>query len=451
MDNTGILSDFVSSLRYEDIPADVIEVTKRYIVDYYAACFAGMRVNAAFNRMIEASLLDMGGKPECDYLLSAVRLPCANAAFMNACYAHGADMDDGNRKAMGHVGAHVLSAVLTLAQTLPVNGRDILTAVVAGYDVYNRVAAAVQPGLVHRGFHSTGTAGAIACGAVCARLMGLSADEIYHAMALCAIQASGLILIAESGQTCKPLNPANAARTGVLSARWAAAGVESPLNPLDSRKGFFHAMSDVTDESQITDGLGSTFTVCESYMKPYPSCRHTHCGIEAALDIRERLPKNANVQNVKVYIYPNAIRIAGQILVPKTDADAKFSIHYALACALANGSFTLDDLDASAVSERVLDLIGRIELIEDETMENRDAGIRGARVVVTTQTGESFEKTVLIPKGDAANPFSDSDLRDKLSACARGVLTPTQQETLLQAVYTLETKDRLTSINLFKE
>ncbi|MBR3816314.1 MAG: MmgE/PrpD family protein [Clostridia bacterium] len=445
---TKILSNFAHSLNFGMLSSEVVETTKKYILDYYAAGFAGYRVNTVFNRAAEELMLEMSGKEECDFLLSKERIPAANAAFLSACYVHGADMDDGNRKAMGHVGAHVISTVLTLSQTLDVNGEDIITAINVGYEVYNRVAAAVQPGLVHRGFHSTGTAGAIACGAAAAKLMGMDADGIYNTMALCAVQASGLIIIAESGQCCKPINPANAAKTGIISAKMISKGVRSSVYPLESQKGFFHAMSDEIDEKMITEGLGETFTICESYMKPYPSCRHTHCGIECVLDIRRRLPKKAKIKAVKVYIYKNAIQIAGQIKVPKVSDDAKFSIHYSLACALMRGHFNLSDLDISDVDE-MTDIIEKIELIEESSMENRDAGIRGSRVVVVLEDGTELEKTVLIPLGDAANPLSWEDLKSKLRGCAEGVLTDSQQSKLIENICRIEKYENIRTINIY--
>ena len=445
---TKILSDFAADLSFSDLSAEVVETTKKYILDYYAAGFAGYRVNTAFNKAAEEVILEMGGKAECDFLLSEKRIPAANAAFLSACYVHGADMDDGNRKAMGHVGAHVISTVMTLAQTLPVSGKDVITAINVGYEVYNRVAAAVQPGLVHRGFHSTGTAGAIACGAAAAKLMGMDSDGIYNTMALCAIQSSGLIIIAESGQCCKPINPANAAKTGIISAKMISKGVKSSVYPLESKKGFFHAMSDEVDEKMITEGLGESFTICESYMKPYPSCRHTHCGIECALDIRQRLGENAKIKSIKVYIYKNAIQIAGQIKVPAVSDDAKFSVHYSLACALVRGHFNLSDLDISDVDE-MTDIIEKIELIEDSSMENRDAGIRGSRVVVTLEDGTELEKTVLIPLGDAANPLSWEELKNKLRGCAEGVLGDAQQSALIESISALEKAEGISTINIF--
>ncbi len=446
---TKILSEFSYNLKYSDLSAEVVDTTKKYIADYYAAAFAGIKVNGEFNSAVESLILDMGGKEECDFIFHPQRVPAANAAFLSACYAHGADMDDGNRKAMGHVGAHVISAVMTMAQCLGSSGTDIITAVNVGYEVYNRVAAAVQPGLVHRGFHSTGTAGAIASGAAVAKLMGMNAEGIYNTMALSAIQSSGLIIIAESGQCCKPINPANAAKTGIISALIISKGVKSSAYPLESKKGFFHAMSSQVDEEMITSGLGESFTITESYMKPYPSCRHTHCGIECALDIRKRLPLNAEIKSVKVYIYKNAIDIAGQIKVPSVSDDAKFSVHYSLAVALLRGRFGLSDLDISAMDSELLRVIALTELIEDPTMEKRDEGIRGCRVEVILSDGSVYDKTVLIPLGDAANPLSWNDIREKLRACSEGLLSEEEQSKLIDNILSLDKFESINTINLY--
>ena len=428
MDATTLLSRFVAELRYEDLPEEAVEQTKLYIADYLASSAAGEKVNAAFNNAIWQIVTASGGAQDATVLHRAQRLPVEQAAFMNAVFAHGADMDDGNRKAMGHVAAHVMSAVFALAETMPgITWREVLTAINAGYEIYNRVAAAAQPGLVHRGFHSTGTAGVIACAAASAKLMGMDAESTYRAMAIAAIQASGLIIIAESGQSCKPLNPANAARIGILSARLASAGVDGPRNPLESTKGWFHAMTDQVNEEMLTDGLGTTFTICESYLKPYPSCRHTHCGIDAGRVIRSRVLekqgalREADIAEVVVNTYRNAIQIAGQITVPQKMDDAKFSVHYALAVTLLTGYFGLDDLLVPEEDSEVVRLIGKIRLVEDPSMEDVKRGIRGAGVTVVLRDGTSYTETVTIPKGDAANPMSWADMEAKMRACLSGL------------------------------
>lgn len=450
---TEILTHYIAKLQYEDLPQEVVKITKMYILDYYAACFAGKKINRKFNNIIENIFFETAGREESSVLCSNLKLPVGNAAFLNAIYAHGADMDDGNRKAMGHVAAHVMSTIFALSETLEVSGKDIITAINVGYEVYNRVAAAVQPGLVRRGFHSTGTAGAIACGAASAKLMGLDEKRIYNSISLSAIQASGLLLITESGQSCKPINPANAARSGILAAQLAQKGVESSTYPLESSKGWFHAMSDFIDENAVLDGLGKQFTICESYLKPYPSCRHTHCGIDAALKIRQSILRKykiiecSNIEQINLYVYQNAIRVAGNIQIPQSDEECKFSMHYTLAVALWRGHFELGDLDASNIDFDILDIIGKIRIVFDESMENLEEGIRGARIRLVCKDEEVFEECIKVPKGDATNPFTMQELQEKLEVCANDVITAKQYERLILAVESFEKIEKYCTIN----
>jgi 2-methylcitrate dehydratase PrpD len=311
--STEILSNFAAQLKFEDLPKQVVEQTKMFIADYIAAAFAGYRINVEVNSAMLSLVDEMGGAEQSSVLFSKKKYPISNAAFLNALYSHGADMDDGNRKAAGHIGAHVMSAVFALSEALSVLWEDVFVAINVGYEVFNRIAGASQPSLYNKGFHSTSIAGSVACAAACAKLLGLCSEGIYNAMSLGAIQSNGLIIIDESGQACKPINPANAARTGVISAQLAANGIIGPRNPLESKKGWFNAFSDYVDEGALFDGLGQKFTICESYLKLYPACRHTHCVIEASINIRNRIMHRRKVNDItaiQVITYPSAIKSA---------------------------------------------------------------------------------------------------------------------------------------------
>jgi 2-methylcitrate dehydratase PrpD len=155
------------------------------------------------------------------------------------------------------------------------------------------------------------------------------------------------------------------------------------------------------------------------------------------------------MDRVEIHIYLNAINIAGKVITPKTSEESKFSIHYSLATALLKGHFDLDDLPVENVTEEVKALIGKIVFVEDETMENRKAGIRGSRVVVYTKDGATLEQTVLIPKGDASNPMTPAEMRAKFAACAGGLLSCEQQERLIREVDRFEDITAYASINSF--
>lgn len=439
---TSAIARFVSGFTFEQIPPEALETTRMYIVDYCAAVYAGCRINEKFNRALLELTLEQSASGSATVAVWGNKLCAENAAYLNAAFCHGADMDDGNKKAMGHVAAHTMASVFALAETMDVTWKEVFTAILVGYEVFNRLAGAAQPGIVRRGFHSTGVAGSMASAAACAKLMGLSEHQIYQAISLAALQSSGLLMITESGQACKPLNPANAARNGIVCAKLAKKGIEGPVNPLESKKGWFHAFSETFREDFLLDGLGEKLTIMESYLKPYASCRHTHCGIECALNIRSRIETTRgaiapdDIQSVTLRIYQNAVTVAGNVIVPENDEQTKFSLHYSLAASLLHGQFGFDHLKADAVTDDVKSLIEKISIVVDETMEDAAKGIRGCMVTVELNDGSHYSHTVTAPKGEAENPFTWEDLRSKLIDCAGELATEADCDALIRAIRT---------------
>ncbi len=437
MDQTRALSEFAAGLRAEMLSAETKEQTAMFIADYCAACIAGYRVNESFNSALAAVLEEEGGAGQSSVLFADKKYPASSAAWMNAAYAHGADMDDGNRRAAGHIGAHVLSAVFAVAEQRGSSWAEVITAINVGYEVFNRLAGAAMPGLYNKGFHSTGVAGAAACAAACAKLRGEDADGIYAAISLAAVQSGGLIIIDESGQSCKPINPANAARLGVLSASIASRHKDAPKDPLQSKKGWFNAFSTEPDIDSISDGLGERFTINESYLKLYPACRHTHTVIEAASEIRKMLQEEgadtASVTEINVKIYPAAIRSTGGIAYPESADEAKFSLKYCLVKALELGGFGFGELSVT-ISEEEKRLADCIILIEDTAYEDRKKGIRGTAVEVVLADGRRFSSEVLIPKGEGEKRLSWTDMKEKMLSCAIGTVSAGEAEGLVDRI-----------------
>lgn len=446
-----IFCDFAERTEYNTLPDSVNKCVKAFITDYFASSIAGYRINSDFNKVLLELLMEQGGSEQSSILFSNKKYPVAQSAFMNAIYAHGADMDDGNKKSAGHIGTHVIPSVFALAEYRGCSWRDVIVSIVVGYDFFNRIAGAAQPSLYSKGFHSTGVTGSIACAAACAKLLNLGSQSIYNSVGIAALQSSGLIIIDESAQHCKPINPANAARIGVLSALMAEKGIEGPLNPLESTKGWFHAYSDGINENVLLDDLGTVFTIEESYIKQYPSCRHTHCCIDAIKDIRKSLAKRCftyqDIKSIIVNIYPNAIKSAGKIIYPKNSGEAKFSIHYAIAKTLLNGNFSLSDLTPD-YSFPVSSVIEKICLISDESMEDRNAGIRGCRITVAIKNGEQIEKTIPVPKGEGKDFLTWKDLKDKMLSCAQGILTKEECTDIIEQCRNINSNNKYKPIKI---
>lgn len=406
-----------------------IRQLKLLITDFFAAAYAGYRQNEPLNRAVEDVLLSRGGTPESFIFMRKEKAPAATAAFMNTIYGHGADMDDGNKQAAGHAGVLLIPAVFALADKLGSRNRGVFLALAAGYETFVRISAAAQPGLVQRGFHSTGMAGTIACAAACAKLFGLDAQGIEDAMALASMMASGLLSYGDSRPAVKPLNPANAAENGLLAAMLSQKGIQGPSEALEGPNGWFHA---VTDEVHTEYLAGKDHLLLhDCYIKLYPSCRHTHCGIDGAVLLHDKV-KDKAIGSVDLYIYPSAIRLAG-IRDPQDVGAAKFSIPYTLACALVNGHYGIGDMDPRTASPEVRRMMERIRMIPDESLENRAAGIRGARLVIGAGD-EVFEETVLVPRGDPENPLTEEDVREKLKVCAGPLLTEEKRGQLTAAI-----------------
>ena len=415
-DITGALSEFVSRIDASLLSSKTRENLMLFLLDYVAAAHAGYRVGGRANRALRSIALEGGPSGRAHVFFSECPAPSLPAAFVNAFCAHGADMDDGNKLAAGHIGAHVISALMALAEDRGSSFGDFYSAMAAGYEVFCRLSAACMPYMVDRGFHSTGTAGTLASAAACARLLGLGAEGVADAISLSATQSSGLLLAGETRQDMKALNPANAARAGALSALLAERGVRGPFNPLESCKGWLHAMTPKVDLDRLLGGLGERSCIDECYLKPYPSCRHTHSAIEAAIAIGREIPPEA-VNSVEIVTYGHAIDLAGLIELPSTVGEAKFSIKYAVAVALERGRFSLEDLSPDGIDDAVKRLVAKERLVRDDGYERPERGVRGARVSVETAGGEVIGEEVLAPKGEPENPFSRQDVVDKLRSC----------------------------------
>ncbi|MBQ7145200.1 MAG: MmgE/PrpD family protein [Lachnospiraceae bacterium] len=412
----GISAELAAQLAAMDtLSTEDIEALRLLMLDFFAAAYAGYRLNRAFNRVAEQVVLSAGGKEEAWVLGASRRYPAGKAAFMNAAYGHGAELDDGNKKAMGHAGVHLIPAVFALAEKIQASEKQVLLALATGYEAYIRLSSAAQPGMVERGFHSTGFCGTLACAAACAKLLGLGAEGLENAIALATTMTGGLLSYGDSRPYIKPLNPGKAAENGLMAAELAAAGMLGPAEALEGPNGWFHAAAEQIDESMLQGG--GRLLLHDCYIKLYPSCRHTHCGIDAAVDLISGVDP-ALIDEAEVYIYPNAIKLAGQILYPADADETKFSIHYTLAKTLLDGHYGIEAMDPPDLSPRVREMIGRIRLIPDASLEDRRQGIRGARLVLHLKDGTCLEKTVLVPRGDPERPLSRADVLEKLRVCA---------------------------------
>jgi 2-methylcitrate dehydratase PrpD len=437
---TDLLAEFIHGLGFEDLPEDVVASAKLLLLDYLAAAMAGYRINRVFNEALWAVMGGMGGKKESRVFFHRERLPAPAAALLNAAYGHGADMDDGHRTAQGHPGVAVMPTALALAEAHHLGGRDTILALVAGYEIFVRLATAINPSHLARGFHTTGTVGTIAAAAAAAKALKLPLSGVRNTLSLAALQAAGLLEVAESGQMAKPLHPAKAAFNGILSARLAQAGAEGPRQALEGRQGFIKAFADQVDLDILWKDLGKEFQILSCYCKLYPACRHTHAAIDAAVSLKQSGPASLKLlEKVKVHLYPAGINLTGSIHEPRNADEAKFSLAYTVATALRRGNFTLQDLDVAKRFDReTRQMAAKIEIISDPQLESRQANIRGARVELIMKDGTTRQAEVKLPQGEPEVPGRQSAIELKLGFCAETLFREDQIKAIARTVQRLE-------------
>src|SRR5438477_4556606 len=277
---TPVLTDyvgrFVVNMTYEDIPADVIELGKKSILDGLGLALAGSRAQTGtICRQYLEDLGICGGKAI--VIGSALKTSPRFAAFVNGVSIHADDFDDTQLSAakdrvyglLVHPTVPVLPAVLALSERRKISGKELMLSYHVGVEVDCKIAEAISPRHYEDGFHSTGTCGTLGAAAACARLRRSNPDQVAQILGIAASQAAGLR--ENFGTMMKPFHAGHAAECGVLSAELASLGWTAAEQILEADRGFFHAFGGSYDPSAIMDCLGKQWTFVSPgiSLKPY--------------------------------------------------------------------------------------------------------------------------------------------------------------------------------------
>lgn len=426
---------FAQAFREQAIPAEVLRHAKRAVVDWYAALLPGAVTAPA--TLLEKALagdLDRGGAR----LALGRKATARCAALINGTAAHTVEVDDIYRDAIYHPGAPTIAAALALGQELGASGEAFLRGVIVGYEISTRIGAAM--GRAHyRYWHNTGTIGCFGAAAAAADILGLDAGRFAHALATVTTFAAGLQQAFRTNSMSKPLHAGRAAEAGLLAALAAREGVTGSLDVLEGGAGFGRAMGDSPDWDKSSATLGAEFHITRMTFKNHACCGHTFAAIDGALELQRTLGvKAADIARVRVQTYRAALEVAGYEH-PVTPAEARFSLKYVVATALAHGSVRLAAFEPARMADPVtLELMRRIDLSSDAEIDALFPGQRAARVAIETKDGRSGEYFQPTRKGDPDSPLSDGELGEKFLELAGPVLGDSSARTLLERLWTLE-------------
>lgn len=424
---SGRIAVFVERTRYEDLPADVIEKTKRHVLDTLGAALAG-----AHTAQARQAREVMNAPGEAVVWGTAQSAGARDAAFINGVAAHALELDDSG--GCDHSGAVVLPAAFAALSCTkrPVSGTEFLAAVVLGYDVARRVLEACGGYSAHngRGWHSTMTCGVFGAAAASARLIGLDAAGIGAALGHAASFAGGLWAFIHDGSQTKRLHTGRAAEGGLTAALLAASGVTGPTRIFDDEWGGF--LSTLAPDSRqpgaLVAELGANWKIMRCSIKPHACCRSTHAAVDATL----ALSRDQRQPVTRVHVRLSAF-VAGMCgdRRPVNLASAQMSMPYAIAAAHVFGDAGIDSfLEARRNDPRLRAMIERITLEPDPAMADLDE----PEITLMWADGTSRSCRIDIPLGDPRNPLDDARLLAKYRSLARVAIGEGEAETLADLV-----------------
>ncbi|MFZ2651704.1 MAG: MmgE/PrpD family protein [Burkholderiaceae bacterium] len=433
---------FALELRAQPLPPQLLHHAKRAVIDWTAALLPGAVVAPA--TLLERAFAQDLGHGESRLALGQ-RATARAAALINGTAAHSVEVDDIYRDGIYHPGAPTIAAALALAQARGASGAALLRAVIVGYEISTRIAAAM--GRVHyRYWHNTGTIGCFGACAAAAELLGLDARRFAHALATVATFSAGLQQALRLDSMSKPLHAGRAADAGLSAALAAHEGVTGSLDVLEGEAGYARAMGygDAAGGPDWERGLatlGREFHITAMTFKNHACCGHTFAAIDGALSLARKLGVAArDITRVRIGTYKAALDVAGND-TPRSAAEARFSLKYVVASALVHGSVRLAAFEAQRLEDPLTrELMQRVDVSVDAELDAAFPAQRAARIAIETHDGHRGEHLQPTRKGDPDAPLSDAELEQKYLELATPVIGAGRARTLLARLWRLESE-----------
>lgn len=411
MDEIDRLAQFAAELAFEQLPQPVIDRAIAVVRDTVGVIFGGSR-EPDVRRLAKwvgaqhpgaSSLYGFAGRAAPEW-----------ATFVHATAATTIEMDEGHAFARGHAAIHAVPTALALGEARGHSGREVLTALVAGYEVAARVGVATE---LRRPVHPFGAWGVLGAAAVGARLRGFAPAAMAGVLHLAAAYA---------------INPSFAAALEGANSRNTYAGLVNQMGLLavdlyelgfqGAGGGVYTTFGEILGErfrpAALVEGLGSRYEILRGYFKPYSACRYTHAAVDAALALRaQRAIDAGEIEWIEVETYDFAARLNGT--QPQTALAGRFSIPFVVASTLVTGGAGPEIFQPERLTDpALLRLAAKVSVVEDPALTAMTPARRPARLRVCFVDGETREILVTQSKGDPDLPMSAGELRAKFDGLA---------------------------------
>lgn len=435
MDAAYALAKNLVTVNYDDIPHEVVEVTKKQILDILGVALGGSSRPGV--RELAELISEWGGKEESTVFCFGHKVPAPNAAQVNATMGHALDYDD-TGDGPTHPSVVIVPACMAMAERQGgISGREFITAVALGVDMMCRLGQAFRSGMKTApvgghpgaGWHLTALYGYLSAAGVAGRILGLDEDKLLNALGIAYHQCSGNGQCVNEGALTKRMGPGFAARGGIMAALMAEKGITGARDCLEGEVGLYNLYhKGEYDPKPLTKDLGKRFQGINVTMKPYPCCKGTHNYIDAALALINKYDiKAKDVREITIFCQDDKSFLLHPLEKrsrPENPVDSQFSIPWAVAAVFARGRAGIGDFTEDAIKDTdILNISGKMRVMVDADLK-RAKGMEPAKVGVTTKEGQTYVEEADTPPGGSEKSLPFSAYERKFRDCAAYSIKP---------------------------
>jgi 2-methylcitrate dehydratase PrpD len=437
--HTRAIAQFISQIRYEDIPAEVIARIKLLILDSLGCALYGSDLE--WSRILRATLAKLDTTKACRVWGTPERLSAPHAALVNGTLIQSFELDDVHRQGVLHVGAVTLPPLLAVTEIRPgLSGRDFLAAAVAGYEIGPRVGKCMGPQHIGQGWHSGATVGVFSAVSGAAAALRLTSEQAVHALGIAGTQSAGL-MAAQYGAMVKRMHAGRAAQSGLYGALLAQAGFTGIVDVFESPYGgfcsTFSRSNDRFNLDELSWELGRAWETMRISLKFYSCVGSNHTTLDAIRSLQEKTPFGADdIASIVVHGSQVTVEHVGWPYQPQGLTSAQLNLPFCVATLLLEGDVFVDQFtDAVADDKRRIALSKKVSVLHDPEITSRGSNYRHmVRVEVHLKNGARLEQTVEAPRGSEESFASEADIVGKFKNLATHVVSDAKADAVVNLV-----------------
>ncbi|MFP3915818.1 MAG: MmgE/PrpD family protein, partial [Actinomycetota bacterium] len=411
-----------SDLDFDDLPPPVVDHAKKLILDIVANSIGGYAWTDSGPPILEGVRSLNRGSGGATVLATGEAMAAEWATLVNGAMAHSLDYDNHHARGVIHAGSSVVACALAAGEEVAADGRELITAVVVGYEIACRLAMALGPHSSHEmGFHPTGTCATFAGSAVVGRLREAGPEVIVNAMGLNGSQAAGSMQYVRNGAWNKRIHPGWATHASFAAVALAQAGFVGAAEVFEGDQGFLQGYARRPVPEAATAGLGSEYETLKVAIKPYSLCRYTHQALELLRGLTEEGLTPGDVERIVIEMPTYGVRLVGTPLAdkqnPRSAVDAQFSAPFAAALAITHQRADLGTFSRvidGGMTEEFRRLMSVTHVRSAPDLDAIHPEFWPGRVLVETGS-DTIERYAKHMRGEPEIPMTFDEVRDKLA------------------------------------